>query len=83
MLKYNGWVNRETWLVNVWLGDMLSEMQEEGQEITAEFIRDMIDEMAGDLRIEGIMLDMLNGALSVIDYRELEEFWRGELEDVA
>jgi hypothetical protein len=75
MTGYNGWKNKETWLVNLWLGDTFADMQEEGHRITADLIESMVQEFIGDIdgkSVEnGFLIDMLNCALGEIDYREL------------
>lgn len=88
MTNYNGWKNKETWLVNLWLGDTFAEMQEEGHIITP----DLIEAMTGDFLHEaygrdahksvegGFLLDMLHCALSEIDYRELAAHFQDTLE---
>ena len=39
MSSYNGWYNKETWLVNVWLGGYFTELPEEsGIVIDADFV---------------------------------------------
>ena len=72
---YNGWKNKETWLVNLWIGDSLTMDQEAGFEITADYIEQMVDEMASALLdgpdANGFMTDLLNCALGEIDYHEL------------
>ena len=74
-MSYNGWKNKETWLVNLWLGDALDADKEEGFEITADYIEQMVDEMASALLdgpdANGFMTDLLNCALCEIDYDEL------------
>ena len=76
-MSYNGWSNKETWLVNLWLGDGLTMDQEAGYEITADYIEQMVDEMASLLLdvpdANGFMTDLLNCALGEIDYHELAE----------
>ena len=72
---YNGWTNKETWLVNLWIGDSLTMDQEAGFEITADYIEQMVDEMASALLdgpdANGFMTDLFNCALGEIDYDEL------------
>jgi hypothetical protein len=74
---YNGWTNKETWLVNLWIGDSLTMDQEAGCEITAAYIEQVVDEMASALRdgpdrgSTAFMADLLNCALCEIDYDEL------------
>ncbi len=79
MTDYNGWKNKETWLVNVWLGDMFASMQEDGEAVTADVIESVVQECIGDIdgkSVEnGFLIDMLNCALGEIDYRELAAFY--------
>ena len=74
-MSYNGWKNKETWLVNLWIGDSLTMDQEAGCEINAAYIELMVDEMASALLdgpdANGFMTDLLNCALGEIDYHEL------------
>jgi hypothetical protein len=73
-MSYNGWTNKETWLVNLWLGDYFTGMQEEGDDITADLMREVVDEMASAALEEGangFITDMLNCALGEINYEEL------------
>ena len=68
----NGWTNRETWLVNLWFGDSFAAMQDDGKEITADYIRETvesyIDENLGAPR-HGFIMDMMG--LGAINYDEL------------
>jgi hypothetical protein len=74
-MAYNGWSNFETWLVQLWLGDVLDADKEEGAVITADYIKQMVDEMASDLLdgpdANGFITDLFNCALGEIDYAEL------------
>jgi hypothetical protein len=68
----NGWKNRETWLVNLWFGDNFVMDQEDGVQITPEYIEtlvlDYIEENLGAPR-HGFIMDMMD--LNAIDYDEL------------
>ena len=80
---YNGWKNKETWLVNLWLGDMLAHDQEDGEEITEDYVRSMVEEMAsaaGEDGMNGLITDLLNCALGEIDYREIASHYQDTLE---
>lgn len=72
-MECNGWKNRETWLVNMWFGDDFTMLAEDGVEITADYIRETvenyIDEKLG-LNYAGFITDMMD--LGAIDYEELE-----------
>lgn len=79
---YNGWKNKETWLVNLWLGDCLDADAESGAEIDADYIEQMVDEMASALMespdANGFLTDLLNCALGEIDYREIAAVYAKE-----
>ncbi len=81
MSGYNGWTNKETWLVNLWLGDSFAELSEEGQIISEDFIREMVEEMCsvdGKSVESGFMADLLNCALGEINYFELAQHYEPE-----
>jgi len=78
MSDFNGWTNKETWLVNLWFGDYFTELNEEGQTITEAFIRDTVDELCESetKSVEGrFLMDLLNCALGEINYSELERHY--------
>ncbi len=80
-MAYNGWKNKETWLVNLWLGDMLTMDQEAGNEITADYIEMLVEDMVdgaldrGARNFNGFVVDLLNCALGEIDYHELADHY--------
>ena len=81
MSGYNGWTNKETWLVNLWLGDHFVELSEEGQTITEAFIRETVEEMCsvdGKSVEGGFMADLLNCALGEINYFEIAQHYEPE-----
>lgn len=81
MSDFNGWTNKETWLVNLWLGDDLLERSEEGQIITADFIRETVEEICETetKSVEGrFLFDLLNCALGEINYHELAQHYEPE-----
>ena len=77
----NGWTNKETWLVNLWLGDYLSELADEGFTIDAAFIEQHVDEYFDDLKSIpkedqfGLVFDLINCAKNKINYWELGEHY--------
>lgn len=73
-MSYNGWANRETWLVNLWVGDNLSEMKEEGVEFDAryaeQYVVDLLDN--GDNTVEDrFMWDLVSCSLSKVNWDEI------------
>ena len=66
---YNGWTNRETWLVNLWYGD---------SDADVDYIKELLEDMASDLGV-GILQDMLY--LDCINWDELRESWEHEEEE--
>lgn len=77
--KYNGWTNRETWLVGLWgyidvLRDMAGDY--DVSEIDGDWCRERFDEMVqSDSVFEdtGILSDMLGGALARINWYEISK----------
>jgi hypothetical protein len=80
-MSYNGWTNKETWLVNLWLGDMLQADLEYGQEIDASYVETLVDEMASDALEDGangFITDLLNCAIGEINYHEIASHYEIE-----
>lgn len=73
---YNGWRNRETWLVNVWYGDYFSELHDEGEEVTADYIEQFIDDIVEEQLggFTGFIADMID--LGCIDWHGLAAHYR-------
>lgn len=80
-MSYNGWSNYETWLVNLWYGDLFSDMANEGNEVSADYARDMVLEFLeadGHLPENGFAADIMNAALREVDWDELVEHYQVE-----
>lgn len=79
-MAYNGWTNKETWLVNLWLGDMLQCDLEDGQEIDASYVEVLVDELVEheSSGYSGFLTDMLNCALGEINYHEIASHYEIE-----
>jgi hypothetical protein len=81
MSDFNGWTNKETWLVSLWLGDDFVSLSEEGQIITAAFIRETVEYICESetKSVEGrFLMDLLNCALGEINYHELAQHYEPE-----
>jgi len=76
---YNGWTNWETWNVNLWMGDMLDDMHNDGQEITADYIVEWVLEELDRLDPEnGMLKDLLQGAIEAVNFHEIASHYQGE-----
>jgi hypothetical protein len=80
-MSYNGWKNRETWLVNIWFGDMFQMELEDGIEITASYIEDVVTDYVNDiLPSASFIVDMMD--MGAIDWDELASHYETEEEVV-
>lgn len=81
--RYNGWTNWETWIVNLWM-DNDQKLYQHFLDITREevsgnkelctftisvILREYFDEWAPE--IDGLYLDLLNGAMREVNWREI------------
>lgn len=76
--EYSGWTNYETSLVNMWFGDVLADMANDGTVIDAEYIQSFVEEMlerGGALPQYGFAADMMNAALRAVDWDDLAEHY--------
>lgn len=75
-MEYEGWKNKQTWLVNAWFGDMFETMKEQGIPVTVDYMKECV---AGYVDTEGhgsFQQDLLTLlAAAEIDWRSLEEHW--------
>ena len=72
MSDYNGFKNKETWLVNLWFGDAFTEMKEQGEAITSDFIKEYLEMIIDECGpVAGFCTDLFNCAFYEIDYDQL------------
>jgi hypothetical protein len=81
----NGWKNKETWLVNLWLGDSLALDKDALVNITPEYIEalvvEMVEQVTWGSNHENLIIDLLNSALGEIDYRELAAHYNDDSDE--
>ena len=82
--RYNGWSNRETWLVPLWWNEcpierVEADTKEEAVESLAEQLESFFDE-AYEIRSAGLLADLMGGAAARIDWREIAEHWIDDIE---
>ena len=75
--NYNGWANRETWLVNLWFGDYFESMSMD-KKVDVSTIKAEIEGYIEHCNLTGFVSDMLD--LSRINYEELEQHYKGVAE---
>jgi len=78
MNNYNGWTNRETWLVNLWYGDALVDLAEDsGTPIddteAEEWIRYVAEEseVLSQPPSNGLLSDFLEQCWAEVNWREI------------
>ena len=79
--SYNGWSNRETWLVNLWLTndqgtysqikDLIDQAKDRYQ--GAQAIQDFVQEFNPLAEDATLYCDLLNTALSAVDWFEIAD----------
>ena len=84
-MSYNGWKNKPTWLVNVWLGDCLQEaLQDSGIRDAydaSRYIESIVDEINDGEVIGGFNNDLLTYVMAEIDYYELALVYIRDMEE--
>ena len=82
--KYNGWVNYETWCVNLWMGESGSEYWEERAREAKDVyeLSQMIKEEHEEFIPEttGVYADLLGAALSEVNWYEIAEHLHEDME---
>lgn len=86
---YQGWTNRETWCVALWLNNEQGlqegardacncdgEMLQEAAETLSRYVDDLIEDDENDPR--GMMLDLINCALARCNFAEIASKFREE-----
>jgi hypothetical protein len=73
---YNGWTNRETWVINLWMGDYFQEVSDEGQHLMAEYIEETIWDMLNEADIPPMFADMID--LCAVNWQELADHYTTE-----
>ena len=79
MSDYNGWTNRETWLVNLHFGDYFQEVAEDGQQLMADYIEQTIWDLFDEANLPPFFADMID--LGVVNWKELAEHYITEQQE--
>jgi hypothetical protein len=75
---YRGWSNRETWVINSWMGNYFQQIANEGQQNMAFFIEQSIWGMFVDAEVPPMFADMID--MDSINWRELAAHYMTEAE---
>ena len=77
-MAYNGWTNKETWLVNIWyLGEMPSYFEDMGQSyVEPDELEETVRYIAEECEVlsqlkAGLLSDFINTCWHEVDWREL------------
>ena len=76
MSKYNGWTNRNTWLINLHFGGLLDSYKEDGLEVTADLIQEIwLDHIELETKhLDVIVMDFLD--FEGINWEEIAEHYQ-------
>ena len=72
--KYNGWTNRETWLINLW--NVFEGYQDDFNDVYefSQFMKEQFEELCPPMVFESsVFSDLIGGAISNINWYELAE----------
>ena len=75
-MDYNGWTNRQTWVVNLWMtnDDYSQEIIDQGRPWSPDAIEALVDDMVADVMPD--TSSMVSDLFTLdIDYRELADSW--------
>ena len=90
---YNGWTNYETWLVNIWVDndkklyfimkEILNSYDWENKTYElSKVLQELYEKQAENIGLKvGLMSDLLNGALSAVNWYELAEHYITDFKD--
>jgi hypothetical protein len=81
-MAYNGWTNKETWLVNMWVGDSLAEMQQEGSEMDPGSIEAYVWELMPTIECH-FTADLLACAMGEVNWHELAQHLNEDMKGFA
>lgn len=84
--EYNGWTNYETWLINLYFGDDTDWIHTtvNGAYSTydlAKMIEDWVKDEEVMPQLGGVYGDLLNGALSEVNWYEIAEAWQEDYKE--
>lgn len=74
-MEYEGWQNKQTWLVNVWFGDLFETMKDQGIPITVDYMKELVAEYVDTKGPGSFQNDLLINAVAEIDWSSLEDHW--------
>ena len=75
-MDYNGWTNRQTWVVNLWMtnDDYSQEIIDQGRPWSPDAIEALVDDMVAEVMPD--TSSMVSDLFTLdIDYRELADRW--------
>ena len=75
-MTYNGWTNRQTWVVNLWMtnDDYSQEIIDQGRPWLPDAIEALVDDMVAEVMPD--TCNMVSDLFTLdIDYRELADRW--------
>ena len=77
MSNYNGWANRATWLVNLWVGNNLADYSKDvlNQNMTAQDAEEYLkeDHWLEDVAEHGFISDLVSEILDQVNWQEIAD----------
>ena len=73
MTDYNGWTNRETWIINLYLGEYFQDVANDGHHLMADYIEETVWDMLDDADVPAMFKDMID--LGAVNWQELADHY--------
>ena len=85
--EYNGWRNRETWCVNLWLNNDPTTYEDcreivaqctddEARDDLAQYVEDLLIDTLGDDKLATLAGDLLLASLGYVDWQSIVDAFR-------
>jgi hypothetical protein len=77
-MSYNGWANKETWIVNNYFGDMFTGISHTAPEVTPAELREVVRESFILSKLTPLEREFITLSMARVDWEELADEYQSE-----